>query len=166
MAEERLFASWRRDYILSGDKKTDGCIFCDYPKEDESHDQENLLIYRGKSCFVIFNRYPYNPGHLMVIPYRHLHDFADLTEEERNEMMALVGKAVSVLKKLMSPHGFNIGMNIGKVAGAGIDQHLHMHVVPRWNGDTNFMPVIGDVRVISESLDSAWKRVKDEWEAQ
>ena len=158
---DKIFAPWRSEYILSGGQKTDGCIFCDYPKQDK--DEENLIIYRGKLCFVIMNRYPYNAGHLMVIPYRHLHNFMELTADELTELMQLVQKAVETLTKVMHPNGFNIGMNIGKVAGAGIDQHLHMHVVPRWNGDTNFMPVVGDTRVISEALESARKRLTAEW---
>lgn len=158
---DKIFAPWRSEYILSGDKKDDGCIFCEYPKQDK--DEENLIVFRGKLCFVIMNRYPYSAGHLMVIPYRHLHNFAELTAEELTELMQLAQKAVSVLTQVMSPHGFNLGMNIGKVAGAGIDQHLHLHIVPRWNGDTNFMPVVGDTRVISEALEAAYSRIKAAW---
>lgn len=158
---DKIFAPWRSEYILSGDKKDDFCIFCEYPAQDK--DKENLIVYRGELCFVIMNRYPYNAGHLMVIPYRHLHNFAELTEKELTELMQLVQKAVTVLTQVMSPHGFNLGINIGKVAGAGIDQHLHMHIVPRWNGDTNFMPVVSDTRIISESLESAYIRLKEAW---
>ncbi len=158
---DKIFAPWRSEYILSGDTNPSGCIFCDYPKQDK--DEENLIVYRGKLCFVIMNRYPYNAGHLMVIPYRHLHNFAEMTTDELAELMQLVQKAVATLTIVMYPDGFNIGMNIGKVAGAGIDQHLHMHVVPRWNGDTNFMPVISDTRVISEALESVWRRITAEW---
>lgn len=158
---DRIFAPWRSEYILSSDKKEEGCIFCDFPKENK--DEENLIIHRGKLCFVIMNRYPYNAGHLMVIPYRHLHDFTKLTREEVAELMQTAQKAVEVLTKVMSPHGFNLGMNIGKVAGAGIDRHLHLHIVPRWNGDTNFMPVVGDTRVVSEALESAYRRLKEAW---
>lgn len=157
---DKIFAPWRSEYIL-GDKKDDGCIFCEYPKEDK--DAENLIIYRGKLCFVIMNRYPYSAGHLMVIPYRHLHNFAELSQGEVTELMQTAQKAVQVLTQVMKPDGFNLGMNIGKVAGAGIDQHLHLHVVPRWNGDTNFMPVVGDTRVISEALESAYSRIKEAW---
>ena len=158
---DKIFAPWRSEYILSGDKKPDGCIFCEYPKQDK--DEDNLIVYRGKLCFVIMNRYPYSAGHLMVIPYRHLHNFAELTQDELTELMQLVQRAVATLAEVMHPDGYNIGMNIGKVAGAGIDQHLHMHVVPRWNGDTNFMPVVGDTRVVSEALESAWRRLKEGW---
>lgn len=162
---DRIFAPWRAQYILSNsdsaEEKVDWCIFCVFPKLCE--DEKRLIIERGKHCFVIMNAYPYNPGHLMVVPYRHTADVTSLTAEEMAEMTALVQKCVRVLTDLMKPHGFNIGMNIGKVAGAGIDQHLHMHIVPRWNGDTNFMPAIGETRVISESLASAYSRIKETW---
>jgi ATP adenylyltransferase len=162
---DRLFAPWRMEYILSNSDdsqiKGDGCIFCDFPKLGD--DEKNLILHRGAECFVILNAFPYNPGHLMVVPYRHTADLTGLKAEELAEMMSLCQKAVSVLTDVMNPHGFNLGMNLGKVAGAGIDQHLHMHIVPRWNGDTNFMPVIGEVRVISEALSSSWKRLKEAW---
>jgi len=162
---DRLFAPWRMEYILSNSDdsqiKGDGCIFCDFPKLGD--DEKNLILHRGEECFVILNAFPYNPGHLMVVPYRHTADLTGLKAEELAEMMSLCQKAISVLTDVMNPHGFNLGMNLGKVAGAGIDQHLHMHIVPRWNGDTNFMPVIGEVRVISEALSSSWKRLKEAW---
>ena len=161
---EKIFAPWRAQYILSNSddkEKIDGCIFCEFPKRDE--DEKRMIIERGKYCFVIMNAYPYNPGHLMVVPYRHTADFTSLTAEEFAEMTALAQKCVKALTQLMQPHGFNIGMNIGKVAGAGIDQHLHMHIVPRWNGDTNFMPVVGEVRVLSESLASTYSRLTAIW---
>ena len=162
---DRVFAPWRMEYILNNsdnnEKKGSGCIFCDFPKEDE--DEKRLIVHRGKFCFVILNAFPYNPGHLMVVPYRHTNDLPGLAPEELGEMMATVQTAVTVLKKVMDPQGFNIGMNLGKVAGAGIDQHLHIHIVPRWNGDTNFMPVLGGVRVVSEALNNTWKRVKEAW---
>ncbi|MEG1823549.1 MAG: HIT domain-containing protein [Cloacibacillus sp.] len=162
---DKIFAPWRMQYILSNsddkEPRSQECIFCKFPKLDE--DEKRLIVERGKYCFVILNAYPYNPGHLMVVPYRHTADITGLTAEELAEMTALVQKSVKALTELMQPHGFNIGMNLGKVAGAGIDQHLHMHVVPRWNGDTNFMPVIGSVRVVSESLASAYGRLKETW---
>lgn len=160
---EKIFAPWRAYYILSNsdDEKTDGCIFCEFPKRSE--DEKRMIIERGRLCFVIMNAYPYNPGHLMVVPYRHTADVTSLSAAEFAEMTALSQKCVKALTKLMAPHGFNIGMNLGKVAGAGIDQHLHMHIVPRWNGDTNFMPVIGEVRVLSESLASTYARLSAIW---
>ena len=163
---KHVFAPWRMEYILSGNKEDKdeggtGCIFCDFPKLDK--DEEKLILHRGKYCFVIFNAFPYNPGHLMVVPYRHTADFQSLTPEETGELFELTQKCHKAITELMHPDGFNIGMNIGKVAGAGIDQHLHMHIVPRWNGDTNFMPVLGDVRVVSEGLASTYKRLKEIW---
>lgn len=162
---DEIFAPWRMQYILSNseneDKAAEGCIFCNFPKLDE--DEKRLIVERGKLCFVIMNAYPYNPGHMMVVPYRHTADFTSLTPEELAETAALVQKSVRALTALMQPHGFNIGMNIGRVAGAGIDQHLHTHIVPRWNGDTNFMPVIGETRVVSESLESTYKRLAAVW---
>lgn len=164
---DRIFAPWRMEYILSNsddsDQKGRGCIFCDFPMSGDANDEKHLIIYRGKLCFVILNAFPYNPGHLMVVPYRHTADFLSLSQEEFAEMASLCQKAYRVLTELMNPHGFNIGMNLGKVAGAGLDHHLHMHIVPRWNGDTNFMPVLGGVRVISEALAATWRRVKEAW---
>lgn len=162
---EKIFAPWRMAYILSNSddnkNKGSGCIFCDFPKMND--DEKNLIIHRGKACFVILNAFPYNPGHLMVVPYRHTADISSLTPVELEEMMSLCQTAHRVITEVMKPHGFNLGMNLGKVAGAGIDQHLHMHVVPRWNGDTNFMPVLGEVRVVSEALNSTWKRLREKW---
>ena len=160
---EKIFAPWRAQYILSNsdEEKINGCIFCEFPKRDE--DEKRMIIERCRHCLVIMNAYPYNPGHLMVVPYRHTCDVTSLSVEELAEMTALMQKCVKALTKLMAPHGFNIGMNLGKVAGAGIDQHLHMHIVPRWNGDTNFMPVVGEVRVLSESLASTYSRLTAIW---
>ncbi|MBQ9882198.1 MAG: HIT domain-containing protein [Synergistes sp.] len=162
---EKIFAPWRMQYILSNseseDKTPDGCIFCIFPQLDE--DEKRLIIERGRNCFVIMNAYPYNPGHLMVVPYRHTSDFTSLTAEELAEATALVQKSIKALTALMQPHGFNIGVNLGRTAGAGIDQHLHIHIVPRWNGDTNFMPVTGETRVISESLQSTYSRLTAIW---
>jgi len=149
-------------YILEVDRP-DGCILCDKPKEDR--DEENLILYRGETCFVIMNKFPYNNGHLMVAPYRHTADLAGLSPKEREELMALAGMGVTVLQQVLSAHGFNIGMNLGRVAGAGIDQHLHLHIVPRWSGDTNFMPVLGEVKVISEALEETYRKLKAGFEA-
>ncbi|NJE30913.1 HIT domain-containing protein [Thermococcus sp. 18S1] len=151
-----LWAPWRIEYIRS--PKHDGCIFCDFPKENR--DRERLILYRGKHCFIIMNNYPYNPGHVMIAPYRHVGKWEDLTEEELLEMMKLSQLMIKALKKTMNPHGFNMGVNLGRVAGAGIDDHVHLHIVPRWNGDTNFMPVIADTKVIPESLEEAYDELK------
>ncbi len=156
---ENLWAPWRIDYIL-GEKET-GCIFCKKPKE--YNDKDNLILFRGKKSFVIMNRYPYNSGHLMVVPYTHKKDIEDLEDEEILEMGKLIKICIKVLKKVMKPDAFNIGVNIGKVAGAGIEEHIHYHIVPRWNGDTNFMPVISNTRVIPEALEKTYEKLKEEF---
>jgi len=147
-----LWAPWRMEYIR-GEKET-GCIFCNRIPQD--NDRENLIVHRGALCFVIMNRYPYNNGHLMVVPYRHTGALESLTGEESAEMMQLLQQSTRALREAMHPHGFNVGMNIGKVAGAGIDDHLHFHIVPRWPADTNFMPIVGHTKVVSEALQDTW----------
>ncbi|NIV96829.1 HIT domain-containing protein, partial [candidate division KSB1 bacterium] len=131
-----LWAPWRMAYIL-GDKE-EGCIFCTKTQEDT--DKKNLILFRGEHNFVILNKYPYNNGHLMVVPYRHTSDLQSLQEKESLEMIQIISKSIVVLRSCLNPEGFNIGMNFGKIAGAGIDDHLHFHIVPRWAADTNFMP--------------------------
>lgn len=153
---ERLWAPWRMAYI-NGLGKSEGCIFCENSDEDE--DKKNLILYRGKKAFVIMNLYPYNNGHLMVAPYKHTGDFTELDDSELLEIMQLAQLSIKVLKKAMNPAGFNTGFNIGKAAGAGIDAHLHFHIVPRWVGDTNFMPVIGEMKVISEHLEVTYDKL-------
>lgn len=153
---DKLWAPWRIEYILQ--PKIEGCIFC--TAATENRDQKNLIIHRGEHCFVIMNYYPYNNGHLMVVPYRHIAELEDLSEFENKELMDLLSQCVRVLKQKISPHGFNIGMNLGTVAGAGIKDHLHFHIVPRWNGDTNFMPITGHTKVISEALQQTWEKLK------
>jgi ATP adenylyltransferase len=148
-----LWAPWRVDYIHSG--KEDGCFLCRI--FSERNDRENLLLVRGKTCAVLMNRYPYNSGHLMVAPYRHIAGLADLTPEETLEMAALTSRAIAVLSEVMAPQGFNIGCNLGEAAGAGLKDHLHQHIVPRWAGDTNFMPVLGGPRVIPEALEATYE---------
>jgi ATP adenylyltransferase len=157
--KEILWAPWRMEYILSAkEEKEKGCIFCTrYPKDD---DRNNLILYRGKTAFVIMNRFPYNNGHVMIVPYRHSGDIHELSADEKLEMMDITQLCLTVLSEVMQPHGFNIGMNIGRVSGAGVLDHLHSHVVPRWNGDTNFMPVIGGTKVISEALDKSYDKLK------
>lgn len=154
---EILWAPWRMEYILG--EKESGCIFCTRINQD--NDQENLILLRGKNNFVIMNKYPYNNGHLMVVPNRHTSEFDSLSDPEKLEMMNLVSKSMNVLKKTVNPDGFNVGMNIGKIAGAGIDDHLHFHIVPRWAADTNFMPVVGQTKIISEDLGETWERLKE-----
>lgn len=154
---DRLWSPWRMEYILDNSKPK-GCIFCDKPKEDS--DRENLILFRGKQVFVIMNRYPYNNGHLMITPYAHVSEINALTEEEMQEIFLETSRATGILKEAVSPEGFNIGMNLGKAAGAGIEDHLHMHIVPRWSGDTNFMPVLADIRVMPEHLDETYVKLK------
>jgi len=154
---EILWAPWRMEYILG--EKESGCIFCTRINQD--NDKENLILLRGKNNFVIMNKYPYNNGHLMVVPNRHTSEFDSLSDPEKLEMMNLVSKSMNVLKKTVNPDGFNVGLNIGKIAGAGIDDHLHFHIVPRWAADTNFMPVVGQTKIISEDLGETWERLKE-----
>jgi len=151
-----LWAPWRIEYIRS--PKHDGCIFCDFPKENR--DRERLILHRGKYSFVIMNNYPYNPGHVMIAPYRHVGRWEELWEEELVDMMRLTQLMVKAIKMTMHPDGFNIGVNIGSVAGAGVVGHVHVHVVPRWNGDTNFMPVISDTKVIPQALHETYDELR------
>ncbi len=163
---ERLWAPWRLQYIKNADKMNEeGCIFCDLPAANPDKDREHLILFRGERAFVIMNRFPYNNGHLMVVPYKHTGSLEQLSAEERLELMNLVERSVAVLSQAISPHGFNIGMNLGRIAGAGIDEHLHFHIVPRWNGDTNFMPVLADTKVISAALIETYDQLKGYFEA-
>ncbi len=153
----RLHAPWRMEYIENAGAPSPGCIFCSMPRDNK--DRDNLIIHRSQYNFVILNAFPYNNGHLMVIPYQHTANLADLSAVSMMEMMQLTDIATRAMTLCMHPDGFNIGMNLGRAAGAGIAEHLHMHVVPRWNGDTNFMPVLGNTRVIPESLDKSWQKL-------
>ena len=154
---DNLWAPWRMKYIL-GDKD-DGCFLCE--KVTEDNDNENFILERGTDTFVILNIYPYNNGHLMIVPYKHVADLDELNEKELLESSVLTKKWISILKKVMNPEGFNIGVNLGTVAGAGIKDHLHTHIVPRWNGDTNFMPVIADTKVIPQALTELYELLKE-----
>ena len=157
---KRIFTPWRMKYINSKKKEND-CIFCDVIEQKD--DVSNLIIHRGIKAIVILNRYPYTSGHLMVIPYQHSETLSDLDIETRTEIMELVNKASEVVKGVYKPEGFNIGINMGSAAGAGIADHIHIHIVPRWIGDTNFIPVVGDTRLIPEELNTTYKRIKSEW---
>jgi ATP adenylyltransferase len=150
---EKLWSPWRSNYIESFKikKDNDECIFCEAHKLNLEND-ESLVIYKNSLCYVMLNLYPYNSGHLLIIPYRHLNEMNILTDEEMNEMMKTVQLSIKALEISMKPQGYNFGANIGKAAGAGIDTHLHFHVVPRWNGDINFMPAIGEIKIISQDL--------------
>ena len=147
-------------YIGNDEKITD-CIFCVYPREE--NDAENLILYRGDYAFVILNRYPYATGHLLVVPYRHTSDLVTLTPEEGAEMMKLTQESIRTIKTASKPHGFNLGMNLGKTAGAGIDAHLHLHIVPRWDGDTNFMSVTAETKVLPEALSVTREKLLSAW---
>lgn len=155
---KRLWAPWRMTYIKNVKREEEGCVFCIKPAQTD--DKENLLLFRGKKCFVLMNLFPYNNGHLMIIPYQHTSDILDIDKETSGEMWKLLCLSKKALTTVMNPDGFNTGMNIGRGAGAGIDQHIHMHIVPRWNGDTNFMPVIGDTKVISQALSETYDALK------
>jgi ATP adenylyltransferase len=149
------------EYIRRGDSgESDGCLFCDLPAAGEDKDEANHLLARGKVSFVLLNAFPYNPGHLMTAPYRHVGDYEELTAEELAEIMDLTGRAIRAIKQESGPHGFNLGMNLGQVAGAGIADHVHLHLVPRWGGDTNFMPVVGQTKVLPELLGETYQRLR------
>ena len=144
-----LWAPWRMGYILS-DQEGGACIFC--PGHDRSQDEARLILHVGPLTMVVMNRFPYINGHLLVAPVRHVLDLESLSQEETLDLLGMVRNAIEVLKKVMNPEGFNVGLNLGKVAGAGMEKHMHFHIVPRWNGDTNFMAVFGVVRVIPEHI--------------
>jgi ATP adenylyltransferase len=154
-----LWTPWRLDYILG--KKQPGCVFCQKLHEDPSCDAENLLLFRGQHSFVVLNLYPYNNGHLMVVPFLHASDFTILSPDILSEMGDFTQRCVALLKELYHPDGFNLGMNLGKVAGAGIDDHLHQHIVPRWSGDTNFMTIVGETRTMPELLLGSYNKIKE-----
>ena len=152
----RLWAPWRLKYIK--ENKKEECIFCN--KAREKKDEENYILLRGKTSFVILNAFPYNNGHLMIAPYRHISSLEKLNSEEQIEIMQLTSRMIRLLKEVMQPEGFNIGVNLGKAAGAGIEGHLHFHIVPRWVGDYNFMPLLSDTKVIPEALDESYRKLK------
>jgi ATP adenylyltransferase len=157
---KRLYSPWRSAYIqtFKGGKKSRGCLFCRIAKEKK--DERNLVLWRGKYCYLVMNLYPYNSGHLMVVPYQHTPDIGSLSDEANVEMMRAAVKGMDALAKVSSPQGFNFGANLGRAAGAGIDEHVHFHIVPRWSGDTNFMPVLSDVKLISEDMKKTWKELR------
>lgn len=158
---DRLWTPWRFQYVsqpsssLSPDEE--GCILCFLPQA--SSDSLSWILYRGRTCYVILNRYPYTNGHLMIVPFRHFPLLEDLDEEESLEMMLLARRAQSALRQAYNPEGFNLGMNLGSCAGAGIAGHLHLHLLPRWSGDSNFMTVIGETRVLPETLESTYHKL-------
>lgn len=156
---ESLWAPWREKFILC--EKEPGCFLCRTAKENQ--DRKNLILHRDEKCFVIMNRYPYNSGHLIVAPYRHVGKLEQLKDHELTELWKISQLCVKVLKSAMKPHGINLGMNLGKVSGAGVGDHIHLHIVPRWQGDTNFMPILAGTKVVSVGLSSTYRRLKAEW---
>lgn len=155
--QQPLWAPWRMEFIRS--EKPKGCIFCDFPEAPPSDDRRNLIVHRSARSFTCLNRFPYNSGHVMVIPRAHVSDLGALSAAEWADLQDELRRAADVVKAVYAPEGLNMGMNLGKVAGAGIADHLHWHVVPRWGGDNNFMPVLADTRVVVEALDDAWSRL-------
>jgi ATP adenylyltransferase len=151
---KNLWTPWRGEYVLG--EKPSGCPLCIKAQEPVENDRENYILYRGATCYVMLNLFPYTNGHLMIAPYRHEASLERLDDKALHEMMALTRASVATLTRALSPAGFNIGMNLGKVAGAGIDDHLHMHVVPRWLGDANYMSVLAETRMIPEALDKTY----------
>ncbi|UCE97872.1 MAG: HIT domain-containing protein [Dehalococcoidia bacterium] len=159
---EYLWAPWRIEYVKkAGDEGEKGCILCTKPAQ--RNDTDNLILYRGQYCFIIMNSFPYNSGHLMITPYRHVASLEDLHSEERAEIFTLASRSVAIQKRVLRADGFNIGINLGRIAGAGIDKHIHTHVVPRWVGDTNFMPVVGDIKVVNEAIKDTYHKLAVEF---
>jgi ATP adenylyltransferase len=158
--EKPLWAPWRMEFIEA--PKPKGCIFCDFPAEEgEEAERRNLLAHRGARSYTLLNRFPYNSGHVLVIPRAHVASLEALSPEDFHDLHEELRLAARVVREVYRPEGMNVGMNLGKVAGAGIADHLHYHVVPRWGGDTNFMPVLGETRVMVEHLDAAWRKIRD-----
>ena len=158
---KRMWSPLRLEYLTA--PKADGCIFCQAVQDDQ--DRENLVLLRGERAFLILNRYPYNNGHFMVVPYAHTPSLENLDAPTLTEMMLLLNQGLAALRAAMSPEGFNVGANLGRVAGAGIEEHVHIHAVPRWGGDTNFMPVIGDMRVVPQTWMQTYDLLKVALEA-
>jgi ATP adenylyltransferase len=158
-----LWAPWRLEYIAQPDE-SEGCVFC-LEAAGEVADDESLVVARGETAIALLNKYPYSSGHLMAAPRRHVGSFAELSDDETLEIHALARRALTALERLYGPDGFNLGWNLGRVAGAGIADHVHLHVVPRWSGDTNFMPVLADTKVIPEFLLETRDRLREAWRA-
>jgi len=156
---KRLWAPWRMEYILS-EEKNKTCLFCDVSKEKISRDKKNLVLHRSRYCLVIMNLYPYNSGHVMVVPYFHTPTFEGLSDKMLFDFIKTIEKSVAALKKALNPDGFNMGLNFGKVAGAGMEQHMHFHIVPRWTGDTDSMPIISEIRVMPEHMKKTYNKLK------
>jgi ATP adenylyltransferase len=159
VATQRIWAPWRMEYVKDASKDNeDECIFCAKPAAGD--DEASLIVHRGEGCFVILNKYPYTNGHLMIAPFQHLATLQELDAETMAEMMDFAQRGMIALEERYSPHGYNVGFNQGRVAGAGVEHHIHMHVVPRWGGDTNFMPVLGDTRVMPQTLEQSYEALR------
>jgi ATP adenylyltransferase len=158
---KQLWAPWRLEYIESADEQ-EGCVFC---RARDGDDEKSLVVHRGKRAFVVLNKYPYASGHLMVAPNRHEAEFGDLEANEALEVHELAAAGLAALAETMRPQGFNVGWNLGRIAGAGVVDHVHLHVVPRWAGDTNFMPVLADVKVLPEALEATRRKLTQAWPA-
>ena len=159
---KRIWAPWRIEYIQG--EREEGCVFCNAVAEPE--ELARLVVYKGKLSIVMLNKYPYIGGHLLIAPRKHVGELSDLEDREQLDLLRLTVQSVEALKRAMRPHGFNIGINIGEIAGAGIPDHIHVHVVPRWAGDTNFIPVFSEARVINEHLTKTWEKLRANWKAQ
>ena len=155
---DRLWAPWRTEYVRMADKD-ETCFLCDAFNSDD--DRGNYVLWRDEQCFCMVNRYPYNNGHLLIAPVAHKSELVDLSEEEIAAQMRMLRRCLGNLAKAVSPHGYNVGLNLGRAAGAGVVEHMHWHVVPRWTGDSNFMPVVGDTKVIPQSLDALWQLLRE-----
>jgi ATP adenylyltransferase len=160
---KRLFSPWRKPYIERNKaaEKAKGCVFCEALKSADS--PENLIIHRGNSAFVMLNRFPYTNGHLMVLPFAHVSELNQVDAPTRAEMMELLNQAVVLLGRVFKAEGYNMGANLGAAAGAGIEEHLHLHAMPRWLGDTNFMATVGQTRVLPETLEETWRKLSETW---
>jgi ATP adenylyltransferase len=159
VANHRIWAPWRLAYVKDASKDSEqGCIFCTKPAAGD--DRANLIVHRGERCFVMLNLFPYTNGHLMVAPYEHVGAIGELDPETAAEMMELAKRSIAALEERYEPHGYNVGFNQGRVAGAGVEHHIHMHVVPRWGGDTNFMPVLADTRVMPQTLEQTYEALE------
>lgn len=162
---KKLWAPWRMTYIREavGEENDGKCILCEIGKASSEKDAKNLVLSRSEHVFVVLNKFPYCNGHLMVTPYGHVCSFSDLEDQALVELWRYTQKSMDVLNRAANPDGFNIGANFGRVAGAGIENHLHIHVVPRWSGDTNYMPVLADIKVVSQALEETWQELKNRW---
>lgn len=164
MSIDRLWAGWRSSYIegATSAEPKDGCVFCGVLSADQP-DEETYIVWRGRSVFALLNAYPYTSGHLMVLPNRHLGSMGDLTDDEADELFGAARRAVTALERAYSPEGINLGANLGAAAGAGVPGHLHLHALPRWAGDTNFMTSVAETRVLPEPLSTTWQKLRDAW---